>query len=215
MKFRIDLRIFLFMILFYFTKQIEIYLMVLVFAFIHELGHLLAGIALGMKPEKIEVIPTGLRIQFKLKPKDYNIKIRKGNLLELKKIIVAIAGPLTNLIIILIVENLHINIFTQIMVILSNLVIIIYNLLPIYSMDGGRILKGFLHTMVGKKKGLVYTHRVSCVIIILVTIIAVIGIVYFKNIAIFLAIVYLWCIYIVENKQYKIKNNIYEIIENY
>ncbi len=215
MKFRIDLRIFLFLILFYFTKQIEIYLMVLIFAFVHELGHLLAGIILGMKPERIELIPTGLRIQFKLKPKDYNVKIKKGNLLELKKIIVAIAGPLTNIIILLIVENLHINIFAQIMIILSNLAIIVYNLIPIYPMDGGRILRGFLHILLGKKKGMEYTHKISSVIIVLITIIATIGIIYLKNIAIFLAITYLWYIYIIEYKQYKIQNNIYEIIENY
>ena len=41
MRFRIDLQIFLFLILFYLTKQIEKYmLMIMVFALSHELGHL-------------------------------------------------------------------------------------------------------------------------------------------------------------------------------
>ena len=44
MRFRIDLKIFIFLIIFYFTKQIEIYAMIMLFALIHELGHLLAGI---------------------------------------------------------------------------------------------------------------------------------------------------------------------------
>ena len=44
MRFKIDLRIFLFLVLFYFTKQIEMYLMILLFGFIHELGHLVVGL---------------------------------------------------------------------------------------------------------------------------------------------------------------------------
>ena len=101
MRFRIDLKIFIFLILFYFTKQIEIYAMIMFFAIIHEMGHLSAGIMLGMKPEKIEIMPYGVSISFKLNTKDYNQKIMYGNQLELKKIIVALAGPITNLFIII------------------------------------------------------------------------------------------------------------------
>ena len=100
MRFRIDLKIFLFLILFYFTKQIETYTIIILFAIIHELGHLAAGLIMGMQPEKIELTPYGVSISFKLKIKDYNKKIYKGNLLEIKKILVAISGPLTNLLII-------------------------------------------------------------------------------------------------------------------
>ena len=82
MKFKIDLKIFLFLILFYFTKQVETYVVIMVFAIIHELGHLVAGLALGMVPESIKLMPYGLSISFKLIPKDYNKKIRTGNLLE-------------------------------------------------------------------------------------------------------------------------------------
>ena len=53
MKFRIDLKIFMLIILFLITNQIKIYAMIMIFAIIHEFGHLLAGILLGMKPEKI------------------------------------------------------------------------------------------------------------------------------------------------------------------
>ena len=100
MRFRIDLKIFVFLILFYFTKQIETYAMIMFFAIIHEFGHLLAGLILGMKPEKMDIMPYGISISFKLMPRDYNNKILNGNLLEIKKIFVAIAGPLTNLLII-------------------------------------------------------------------------------------------------------------------
>ena len=91
MRFRIDLKIFLLLILFYFTNQIEIYAMIMFFAILHELGHLIAGLLLGMKPQKIEIVPYGLSISFKLMTNDYNKKIKNGNKFELKKILVAIS----------------------------------------------------------------------------------------------------------------------------
>ena len=91
MRFRIDLKIFLFIVLFYFTKQIEIYAMIMFFALIHEFGHLISGLLLGMKPQKMEIMPYGISISFKLMPEDYNRKIKNGNQFELKKIIVAIS----------------------------------------------------------------------------------------------------------------------------
>ena len=91
MRFRIDLKIILFIVLFYFTKQIEIYAMIMFFAIIHEFGHLVSGLLLGMKPYKMEIVPYGVSISFKLTPEDYNKKIKKANQFELKKIIVAIS----------------------------------------------------------------------------------------------------------------------------
>lgn len=213
MRFRIDLRIFIFFILFYFTNQIETYILVLVFAFIHEIGHLIAGLCLGMKPEKIEIRPFGLAISFKLKPKDYNLKVKKANLLEIKKIVVAMAGPLTNVIIIIIAKMLNLNIFTYLMILFSNLVLIIFNLVPIYPLDGGRILKGILHIFFGKKKALEYINKISFTILVIITIISSIGILYFKNIAIFIGILYLWSIFLVEDKKYQTKKKIFDIIE--
>ena len=127
MRFRIDLKIFLFLILFYFTKQIETYVIIIVFAIIHELGHLMAGLIMGMKPEKIELMPYGISISFKLKPKDYNKKILKANLLEIKKILVAIAGPFTNLLIIIFATHLKIELFSNLIIIYANLLLILFN----------------------------------------------------------------------------------------
>ena len=62
MRFRIDLKIFIIIILFYLTKQIQIYALIMIFALIHELAHLLAGILIKMKPEKLEIMPFGFSI---------------------------------------------------------------------------------------------------------------------------------------------------------
>ena len=43
MRFRIDLKIFLFIILFYFTNQLELYALIMIFDILHELGHFIAA----------------------------------------------------------------------------------------------------------------------------------------------------------------------------
>ena len=60
MVFRLDLKIFIFLILFYFTKQIKIYTLILIFAIIHEISHLIVGILLKSKVKKITLMPLGL-----------------------------------------------------------------------------------------------------------------------------------------------------------
>ena len=203
MRFRIDLKIFVFLIIFYFTKQIEIYAMIMFFALIHELGHLLAGLLLGMKPEKIELMPFGVSISFKIKVEEYNKKIKKGNLLEIKKILVAIAGPLTNFIIILITNSLKIDIFKGLMIIYTNFLIMMFNLLPIYPSDGGRVLKGILHINFGIRKSELYTNIISKVMVAIITAISSIMILRVHNIAILLIDMYLWYLVIKEDTIFK------------
>ena len=212
MRFRIDLKIFIFLIIFYFTKQIEIYAMIMLFALIHELGHLLAGILMGMKPEKIELMPFGVSISFKIKVEEYNKKIKKGNMLEIKKILVALAGPLTNFIIIIIASNINIDLFKALIIIYTNFLIMIFNLLPIYPLDGGRILKGILHINFGIRKSEFYTNIISKITVAIITILSSVLILYIHNIAIALIDMYLWYLVIKEDIIYKKREKILENI---
>ena len=212
MKFRIDLKIFLFVLLFFITNQIKIYAMIMVFAIIHELGHLLAGILLGMQPDKLEINPFGVSIDFNIKRKDYMRKIKKGNLLELKKILVAFAGPFVNGIIILILCFIHISPYDKMLMIFSNLTLILFNILPIYPLDGGRIVKGILYLLKGKQKAEEYIYHISHITLILLTAIGSIGILFINNIAIFLVIIFLWVLQLREDKIYKNRKVLYEII---
>lgn len=215
MRFRIDLKIFIFLILFYFTKQIKLYAMIMIFALIHEFGHLLAGVIMGMKPEKIEVMPFGVSISFKINVDEYNEKIKNGNVLEIKKIIVALAGPITNFIIILISYNLNLDLIKSMLIIYTNFLIMIFNLLPIYPLDGGRILKGILHIIVGKRNAEKYINTISKIMVIVITAVSSILILYIQNISIFLIDIYLWYLVIKEDFKHKRREEIYKkILEN-
>ena len=213
MRIRIDLKIFIFLILFILTRQIEIYALMMVFAIIHELGHMFSGILLGLKIEKMELMPYGVIVSFRLTTKDYNNKIKNGNLLELKKIIVVIAGPLTNLLIAIITYYLDIGEELKALVVYSNILLLLFNLIPVYPLDGGRILKSILHILFGKKTAEKYINNISFVLLLFLTFVSSIAIIYLKNIAIFLIIAFLWLMYIKEDKVYRRKENIYKLLE--
>lgn len=215
MRFRIDLKIFIFLIIFYFTKQIQIYTYIMIFAFIHEIGHLITGLLMGMKPEKLEIMPFGISVSFKIKPQEYNKKIKKGNYLEIKKIIVAIAGPLTNFVIIAIASKIKMGITQYLMITYTNFLIMTFNLLPIYPLDGGRILKSILHIYFGKRKAEKYINIISKITVCTLTVISSIAILYIQNIAILLIDIYLWYLTIKEDIKYNKREDIYKkILEN-
>ena len=198
----VDLKIFIFFVLFYITKQIEIYATIMILCIIHELGHVVMGLIMGLKIEKIEIMPFGLSVSFKINVDDYNKKIRKGNILHLKKIAIAAAGPFTNFIMLLIVihTNINLKIVSNEILAYANALIMLFNLLPIYPLDGGRILKEFISIFEGSINSKKYINRISKIVMILITMMGSIGILYLKNIAVFFIIVYLWIIVIKESK---------------
>ena len=184
MNIKVDLKIFLFLLLFLVTSQFNIYILLMLFAFIHELGHLAMGLILGFKPKEIKVTPVGMKIEFAIKCEEYNKKILKGNLLGIKREIIALAGPLTNFIIVIIVSILknikpeleQISFFSITTinlqdVIYANLLIAIFNLIPIPPFDGSRILYFFLPA-----KGREYMYKIEQYSFIIVLVILVTGI---------------------------------------
>lgn len=157
-----------------------------------------------MKPTRVELMPFGVSISFKLHLKDYNNKILKASWLEIKKIIVATSGPAINLFVILLIKTFNINFIDYSIAIYANILIILFNLLPIYPLDGGRILKSIIHIAFGGRLAKIVTNKIANYAMILITIIGSIGVFYFENISIFLVIVFLWILVIRENRKYEI-----------
>lgn len=209
MVFRIDLKIFIFLILLYLTKQIEIYSIIMIFAMIHECSHLLAGLLLKMKIKRITLMPLGFTAELKLTEEDYNKKILKSNKLEIKRLIIAMAGPFSNFFIVYIIKLFNIDINLMQKIIYSNIMIGLFNLIPIYPLDGGRILKALLSLLYNKRKATIYINKISNIMLFIITFILSILIYYFQNIALLFIIIYLSYIVFKENRIYKMKIKLY------
>lgn len=201
MNIRIDLKIFIFFILFILTKQSTVYLLLLAFVILHELGHIIVGLCMGLKIQTMKIMPMGVSVLFQLQKQNRNTKFW-----------VSIAGPITNFVLAAIILAMPEFILQETMIYI-NILVGTFNLLPIYPLDGGRILETVLLRFYPKDKIEDIINKLSNIIMICLTVLASIGILYLKNIAILIIIVYLWWLRLIENKRHHIKSRIRKILK--
>lgn len=131
---------------------------------LHELGHINSALNLGYKVEKgfIDILHAGAII-------DSSYTNNNNHAIK-----IAWAGPLVNLLLtILSVMFLFVFIgnefmFDQIVAfLLINLILFISNILPIYPLDGGRILLASISKVRDKNKSIVITSSISIILSII------------------------------------------------
>ena len=168
-------------------------------------GHMLSGAILGLKIKSLCINSFGISVLFEA----YESK----KIVEIKKVFIALAGPITNIIIIIIANLLNMDLHIKQTIIYSNMLIAIFNLLPVYPLDGARTLKAILNIKNEEKISEEIINKVSNITIIILTVITSILVFCLENLALVFVIGYLWIIRYKENKRYLLKRKVYKIIE--
>jgi len=206
MKIEISLKIILLIILFLFLNKIDTYVIFIVFIFIHELFHMITGIVVGFVPKTMRLTPFGVSIEF------YSYS-KRGIKESIKKIITYLSGPLVNFLIAIIFYNINIDMSLKIKLVYTNILIGVFNLIPIVPLDGGKIVKEILKNIVGNKKANVYMIKSTKVILIILSLIYSVLILEIRNIAILIILLYLWYLYYMEEKKLSLMLKVYDIVE--
>ena len=168
---------------------------------IHEISHIVIGKIFKCKLKKIRILPVGFFIEFK---DFYNNNF-------IKKILIILAGP---------VSNFWVAFFWVVFecsrakeICLINLALGIFNLLPIYPLDGEHILEIILKKLYGYKNGELYAFFISKSFLCVITFIYSCVILKIKNISILFVIGFLWYKNFEKEKQIKLEKSAYKVIE--
>lgn len=127
---------------------------------IHEFGHAITALAFKWHLEKIAIYPFGGCVKFS---EDINRPMYQ-------ELLILLAGPLTQVVFFLVISAIyHLNIislrnFTLFRI--YHYTLLIFNLLPVYPLDGGRLLNIIMNYFFPYKKGNKLVVAISLIIII-------------------------------------------------
>lgn len=136
------------------------FLILVLLIVVHELGHFFSAIFFKIDVDKIYIYPFGGISKF-------NISLNES---LLKEFIILIMGPLFQMIFFLIIIN--IDYFNNYISLISvyNYTILFFNLLPIYPLDGGKLLNIIMSLYFSFKQSFIFSIYISYFIIILISI---------------------------------------------
>ena len=96
----------------------------------------------------------------------------------------------------------------------TNYAIGIFNLIPILPLDGGKILKEILRLCVGVDKSNILVMIISKTVLVIFTLIYSVLILKVKSIMILFLLMYLWYLYIIEEKKFYLYEKTRRAIKN-
>lgn len=144
----------------HFIYSITLFAVSIFFVVLHEYGHCLMARKLNMKVIDITILPIGgvAQIHFKY---DH----------PMKELAVALAGPMVNVVfavlsaITTLIGCYYFDDSTFLtasaIILIVNLMLVVFNLLPVFPMDGGRVLRALLSQKLGHERGTFYAVRVG------------------------------------------------------
>lgn len=133
-KIKIHYSLIIFIILSLFLGQLKYVLIFLTIVLLHEGGHIFALLLFKGELQKITLTVVGGIIDVN----DYKLN-------NLQNLIVSLSGITINVLIILIIKNIYIDSAIKEVILSYNKLMIAFNLLPIYPLDGFRIIEVFLN----------------------------------------------------------------------
>lgn len=135
----------------YFEQFIFVFTLIL----FHELGHFETAKILKYKVDKIYLYPTGGISKF----------TSELNTSFTKELLVLINGPIVQIIVYLLIKNIYP--YARSLIFLKNIhySILLFNLLPIYPLDGGKLLNLLLSKILSFRKSFNYTIYLSYIVI--------------------------------------------------
>lgn len=177
-------------------KEFIYYYIAYLFIFLHELSHLIVAILLKAKIRSLSFSLCGCCLELESDIFNNNIYI---------DIIIKLAGPLLNLVFLLLVENKYIYYI--------NLILLLINIIPIMPLDGFYILRDILEMIF---KNTYFVNKIIIAInnisIIIVFITGIIFCVKYYNISLLLFIVYVTIINMQMKNNYIILSKIKELV---
>lgn len=124
---KISIPFYIAFLVFLLIGRFKIFITLTLFTLFHELGHIIIGIIFKYKIEKIIILPLGCLTIFNKRINDSLIK----------ELLLTIMGPLFQILIFIVLKDeLYIK---------YNLILLVFNLLPIYPLDGYKILLNIIY----------------------------------------------------------------------
>ncbi len=124
MSLKIHITLILILIYNYFFSDIKLFIMFYMFVVMHELSHAIVALLLKVDIKELEFTPFGVCAKY------------EKNISDLKELIISASGPLFSIFLAYSYGNK--------IYFIINILITIFNLLPVYPLDGGRILRVIL-----------------------------------------------------------------------